>query len=89
MQFLLRDTAFPRSVEHCLIETSRWLLELPHQDVPMSGCAAVQQQLEAVDLDDISIDELHVLVDELQEGLARMHGQLAGTYFLGSKVATA
>jgi len=87
VQFLLRETTFPRSVEHCLIETSRWLLELPHQETPMAGCASVQQQLEAVDLSDVSIDELHALVDELQEGLATLHGQVAETYFLSSRVA--
>lgn len=89
VQFLLRDTAFPRSVEHCLIEISRWLLELPHQEEPMAASAAVQRQLEMVDLEEIDADELHEFVDDLQLGLGGLHDRLVETYFLSPELANA
>ncbi len=81
VQFLLCEPAFPRSIEHCLIEISRWLLELPHQDPPMGAAGAVHRQLDSVDLDEIDPDGLHEFVDELQVGLDALHDRLVETYF--------
>jgi uncharacterized alpha-E superfamily protein len=87
--FLLHDTAFPRSVEYCLIDISRWLLELPHQERPMAASVEVQRLLDDVDLDDIDPKQLHQFVDHLQLGLGALHGSLASTYFLRPQLATA
>ncbi|HTD50602.1 MAG TPA: alpha-E domain-containing protein, partial [Acidimicrobiia bacterium] len=46
LRFLLRDQQLPRSVERCLIEISRALLELSRHHQPMAACAAIQQLLE-------------------------------------------
>lgn len=82
MRFLLHDATFPRSVEHCLIGVSRWLLELPHQEVPMGDCAAVQRRLEAEHVVETDPSELTTFVDELQLGLEVLHESLRQTYFL-------
>ena len=79
-RFLLRDPSFPRSVEHCLIEVSRWLLELPNHERPMAGCAQVQRRLEAVDAAVFGADDLHQLVDELQHGLGSLHDSVHDTF---------
>src|SRR5207302_8950295 len=70
LRFLLKDPQFPRSVEHCLTELSRALIELPHHDVPMAACALVQRMLEDVDVDALDGAALHRFVDELQQGIA-------------------
>jgi uncharacterized alpha-E superfamily protein len=79
--FLLADAQFPRSVEHCLMRVSRSLLELPNEEQAMKACAAVQDRL--VDLDAPALDaaDLHELVDQLQEGIARLHDAVSATYF--------
>ena len=56
LRFLLRDLQFPRSVERCLVEISRALLELAGHDEPMAGCAEVQQLLEGADLGSLGAD---------------------------------
>lgn len=89
VRFLLRDTAFPRSVEHCLIEVSRWLLELPHQSEPMTASVEVQRLLDAIDIDDLDAAELHRFVDHLQVGLGGLHDSLASTYFMSPELANA
>jgi uncharacterized alpha-E superfamily protein len=81
LRFLLKDPRFPRSVEHCLIGLSRALLELPHADEPMSGCARLQTQLEDVDVADLTAATLHAFVDRLQEGIAEIHDLVSETYF--------
>ena len=82
VRFLLFEPAFPRSVEHCLIAVSRWLLELPRQEVPMAECAAVARRLGEFDPISGGADELLEMVDELQRSLGELHDALGATYFL-------
>ncbi len=86
MHFLLRDPQFPRSVERCLIEISRALLELCRHNDPMAGSAEVQQLLEKAELDLLGVDKpsaaaLHDYATRLQQGLGGLHDQLVATYF--------
>ncbi len=89
VRFLLRDTTFPRSFEYCLIEISRWLLELPHQSHAMAASVAVQNLLDPIDEDDLDSVDLHRLVDDLQLGLNDLHESLTATYFMSPELATA
>lgn len=89
VRFLLRDPAFPRSVEHCLIEVSRWLLELPNHERPMAGCAQVQCRLDEVDESDLTADSLHAAVDELQVGLGSLHDSVHDTFLTVPSLAEA
>ncbi len=81
LRFLLTDPQFPRSVEHCIIEVSRALLEVPRCDEPMSGCADVQRLLVDADVDALAEGGLHEYVELLQDGIADLHGLLVGTFF--------
>jgi uncharacterized alpha-E superfamily protein len=86
LQFLLRDQQLPRSVERCLIEISRALLELSRHHQPMAACAAIQQMLERTDLDSPegegpTATALHEYSNRLQDGFAALHEQLVATYF--------
>jgi uncharacterized alpha-E superfamily protein len=81
LRFLLKDPRFPRSVEHCLTAVSRCLLELPANNEPMAGCAAVQSQLEDADVAQLAQSGLHEFADGLQQGLSRLHDLVTETYF--------
>jgi uncharacterized alpha-E superfamily protein len=86
MRFLLRDPQFPRSIERCLIEISRALLELCRHADPMAGCAQVQQLLERAEADLMGDDgpsaaAMHGYALRLQDGLSALHDQLVATYF--------
>jgi uncharacterized alpha-E superfamily protein len=87
--FLLRNPSFPRSVEHCLIEVSRWLLELPTHDGPMAGCAKLQRRLAEIEDCDVGADELHLVVDDLQRGLAALHDTIHETFLTSPSLAVA
>ncbi len=80
--FLLHDTKCPRTVECCLLEASRWLLEIPGHDQAMSACAKVQKDLSDVNITALVEGELHDFVDELQLGIADVHDRMASTWFL-------
>lgn len=81
LRFLISDSQFPRSVEHCLIEVSRALIELPNHDEPMAACAWVQAMLEDVDVGALDGPALHHLVDDLQKGIGRLHDLVVESYF--------
>lgn len=82
LKFLLGDPQFPRSVEHCLTRISRALLELPHYDEAMVGCAKVQQLLVDSDPNAISSESLHRHMDDLQIGIDQLHTAITETYFV-------
>jgi uncharacterized alpha-E superfamily protein len=84
VQFLLRDSAFPRSVEHCLIEIMRLLPELPHNGGALDAALASYRLLDAVAPGEVDLDGIHRFVDDLQVALGELHGQLAATYFPGT-----
>lgn len=82
LRFLLRDSQFPKSVEHSLTRISRALLELPRYDLAMQRCADVQQLLVDAEVSDLAGEGLHEYVDELQIGIGDLHSALTETYFV-------
>jgi uncharacterized alpha-E superfamily protein len=81
LRFVLQDPAFPRSIEHCLIEISQHLLEFRDNDATMAVCAAMQTLLEETKVLDFEAAAVHDYVDELQTRLGDLHDSLAETYF--------
>jgi len=81
LRFLLRDPQFPRSVEHCLTEVTRALLELPRHDAPMFACAEMQRLLDTAEVDELAADGLHEYLDRLQVCLAELNDVVTATYF--------
>jgi uncharacterized alpha-E superfamily protein len=89
LRFLLRNPQLPRSVEHCLTNVSRSLMELPFYKAPMAACAAVQELLVDADLEHLTASELHRFIDQLQVGISSLHESLTSTYFTLSPTGTA
>ena len=81
LRFLLQDPTFPRSVDRCLTEIARALLELPGQGDAMAGSAEVAATLEDADPDALATGGLHEFVDGLQEGLGSIHDAIGAAYF--------
>ncbi len=87
LRFLLRDSQFPKSVEHSLTRISRALLELPRYEVAMQRCADVQKLLVDADVGGLAGQGLHEYVDELQIGIGELHSALTDTYFVRNAVS--
>jgi uncharacterized alpha-E superfamily protein len=84
LKFLLSDPQFPRSIEHCLTQISRSLLELPRFDAAMVSCANLQKQLSESSLANSEAQSLHNCMDQLQIGIGDLHAAIADTYFVRS-----
>ena len=90
LAFLLRDPQCPRSVEACITEAARRLLELPHHEDAMAASAAVEALLTHCDIEALVDGGLHDRVDDLQRAIGAMHEAVARTWFdVGAEPAMA
>jgi uncharacterized alpha-E superfamily protein len=87
LAFLLRDPQFPRSVQHCLIEISRCLVELPRSADALSGCAAAETLVADTPTVTATWRGLHELTDRVQGALSDIHEAIGETYFSPDPVA--
>ena len=87
--FLLRDTKCPRTVEACMIEASRWLLEIPGHEDAMAACAATQTVLSEVEPVALVNGGLHDFVDVVQRRIADVHGCIEASWFAPATVEVA
>ena len=81
VRFLLRDPAFPRSVQHCLNDITRWLLQLPYQVEPAEAAGAATLLLDGYTTDELDLNGLHQFVDDLQLAFGDLHDHLEASYF--------
>jgi uncharacterized alpha-E superfamily protein len=82
--FLLHDTKFPRSLESSLIQTSRWLLEIPGHETAMAACAEIGRLLQDSHADVLVEDRLHPFADEFQRKIAQLHSRIEASWFAPS-----
>lgn len=88
VRFLLLDPLCPRTVQFCLTDVSRWLLEIPRHEDPMSACSAMQVLLDSVDIAEmVEGGWLHDFVDRLQLAIGAVHEQIHDTWFAPTPVA--
>lgn len=79
--FLLRDPQCPRSVDACLTETSRRMLELPNHEAAMAASAFIGDLLRRCDIDALVNGELHDWIDDLQTTFDDVHSAISSTWF--------
>jgi uncharacterized alpha-E superfamily protein len=89
LKFLLQDSQFPRSIDHCLIEISRSLLELPRHESAMAACAEAEVHVNDAKVQALAWDGLHDYTDTLQVHLDTLHGLLSDTYFQADEATVA
>jgi uncharacterized alpha-E superfamily protein len=85
--FLLLDQRFPRAVGYCLAELDHSLRSLPRYDAALRGVLRLQRIIGEIDPRIVDPAELHAFLDETQLDLARIHEQIALTWFLPEEAA--
>ncbi|HSJ48080.1 MAG TPA: alpha-E domain-containing protein [Gammaproteobacteria bacterium] len=81
LAFLLQERRFPRAFYHTLCEVENCLASLPHNEKPLESLARLQKKVLNAKPQKLHQEELHKFIDQLQLGLARLHNQIAATYF--------
>lgn len=84
LSFLFRDRHFPRAFHHCLSEVETCLQKLPGNDRPLKTVTELQHSVAAVTFGELTQDDLHRFIDDLQLALIQLHNQITEAYFLVS-----
>lgn len=81
VKYLLTDSQFPRSVQHCLAEIEGCVAALPDHARPLRAIRRAWRRLSGIQLEKRSAADLHIELDEMQADLAEIHNELASQYF--------
>lgn len=81
VEFLLRDAHFPRTVRFCLDELEGCLSQLPKHTAPMKLLRIAERRLQGMRIDQLTPASRHEYLDAVQSDLARVHDEIAATYF--------
>lgn len=81
VDFLLRDTAFPRATRFCILEMEDCLRQLPRSDEPLKLLAPLEHLIQECAPDTISQRDLHHFIDEVQICLGDVHAAIKACYF--------
>lgn len=82
LQYLLKDTLFPRSVAHCLDAVEESVSDFTNNNKVLMLIRSVVRQTVSIDTENISRQQLHETIDDTQRAIMNIHGALAETYFL-------
>lgn len=81
VKYLLTDSQFPRSVQHCLGEIEGCVAALPNHAGPLRALRRAWRRLSGIQLEKHAANGLHSALDEMQADLAEIHNELAAQYF--------
>ncbi|MGF1545964.1 MAG: alpha-E domain-containing protein [Thiotrichales bacterium] len=81
LDFLLRARQFPRSLAGALSVIERAVMALPRHEHTLRPIDDIKLMLIETDFDTLKGPALHEFIDELQLKLARLHGEIAVTWF--------
>jgi uncharacterized alpha-E superfamily protein len=87
MRFLLKDQHFPRAIDHCLLQLEQSLYTLAVKDTPRNALRDTRKRLRNLNVERLSGEDLHLLIDELQLGFNAIHEELSRHYFEGREPA--
>jgi uncharacterized alpha-E superfamily protein len=81
LRFIFKSPLFPRSVRWCIEHTRAGLEKLPRNEASLREVGRLARLLDHVELPALSQSELHDFVDDVQLGIATLHGEIAATWF--------
>lgn len=81
LNYLLLDTNLPRSVACCLQEISDCINQLPNHDALPVRVVEMQDYVQTIDTREATQLQLRAILDDLQNKLGRLHGDIAENWF--------
>ncbi len=82
LRFIFQNTFFPRSIRYCLDNARVNLEHLPRNEAALRALSRLARTLDHVEVTELTPEDLHQLVDDLQAGIAELHTEIAATWFL-------
>jgi uncharacterized alpha-E superfamily protein len=82
LNFLLLNTSLPRSVGCCVVEISDSINRLPNHDSLPERVVELQSYVQSIDIQQVTQLQLRGILDDLQNKLGALHGQISDNWFL-------
>jgi uncharacterized alpha-E superfamily protein len=82
IEYIMKDTLFPRAVVHCLSEVHVSLGVLPLPQLAQGRTEELMQRVRNAETDTLNLAVLHDLIDALQIDIAAIHAAIGTTWFL-------
>ncbi len=82
VEFLVRDEQFPRAIACCLDRARRACRKLPKGQAPLASLEGVAASLAAGPDDELTAEDVPVIMDRIQKQLDEVHRAVAKTWFL-------
>ena len=82
VKFLLQDEQFPRALSYCLIRVKNSLSELTNNTKAVQQVAKTLRKGQKGNISKLVTDGLFDYIDDLQVEIAKIHDQIADTWFL-------
>jgi uncharacterized alpha-E superfamily protein len=81
VDFLLKDSHFPRTVLYCLTAIEGCLAALPDHTAAMRQMRKAWRRIDKMRLGDLKPTVLHEYIDQVQSDFAELHNTVAAQYF--------
>jgi uncharacterized alpha-E superfamily protein len=82
VDFMIKNTRFPRAVSHCLAEVNGCFESLPNADQSLRSVTHAQRMINNSDVIKLLNEQkLHAFIDQVQLDLSDIHEQLATAWF--------
>jgi uncharacterized alpha-E superfamily protein len=82
LEFLFKNTLFPRAFMHCLYAVEESLGELKNNRDSLEVLRQLIHKVSSTRVDRLRKEQLHSFIDQLQLGLINLHRAMEETYFL-------
>jgi uncharacterized alpha-E superfamily protein len=82
LEFLFKNTQFPRAIMHCLYAVEESLGELKNNRDSLEVLRQLIHKISVTRVDRLRKEQLHAFIDQLQLGIINLHGAMEETYFL-------
>jgi uncharacterized alpha-E superfamily protein len=89
LDYMLKDPDLPRAVSHCIDELMSSIRKLPHSEDLIGHLTALGDYVLSLDMQGISPQQLHSLLDSIQSRLGVAHQQIAAAWFLNDETSVA
>jgi len=86
LYFLLLDKNLPRSVGCCIAEISECINKLPNHDEMPKRVVELEKYVQAIDTHQTTQVQLRGILDDLQNKLGELHGEITENWFLATGV---
>ncbi len=85
LNYLLKDTSFPRSIACCIRHIAEVIETLPNNDLLPEKVVELETYIQKIDTTKTTQNQLRTILDDLQSRLGNLHSAISDNWFLAQE----